>query len=291
MNYTICNPFLNVNVSSHGGELQSICTPDKTQYLWQGDPEYWADRAPNIFPYVARLTDGKYTYRSKTYSLDIHGFLKDSEMLCESHSDNRLVLYFEDTEETIRQYPFSFRFSICYELKGQTLHITYHIENHSDETMYFGLGGHPGFLVPLDQTLCFEDYVLQFESGCRPEQLIFTEDCFVTDAVEEFKLAADGRLALRHSLFDRDALILQNAGSEITLASDKSPHSVSVQFAGFPYLGLWHCPRTEAGYICIKPWCSLPSRKGVIEDLEQQKNLISLPLGCTCEKSWSITIR
>lgn len=291
MNYTICNPFLNVTVSSHGGELQSICSPDGTQYLWQGDPEFWSDRAPNIFPYVARLTDGKYTFQGKTYSLDIHGFLKDSDMLCESHGDSRLMLYFENTDETMKQYPFAFRFSICYELSGPALNVTYYIENRSDKTMYFGLGGHPGFCVPLDQALCFEDYVLQFESGCSPKQLIFTEDCFVTDTTEEFKLPPDNRLALRHSLFDHDALILRNAGSEITLLSDKSPHSVNVQFSGFPYLGLWHCPRTKAGYICIEPWCSLPSRKGIIEDLEQQENLLSLPLGGTCIKTWSISIR
>ena len=30
--------------------------------------------------------------------------------------------------------------------------------------MYFGVGGHPGFAVPLEKGLAFEDYCLQFEA-------------------------------------------------------------------------------------------------------------------------------
>jgi galactose mutarotase-like enzyme len=31
-----------------------------------------------------------------------------------------------------------------------------------------------------------------------------------------------------------------------------------------------------AKYLCIEPWSSLPSRKNITEDLEQQDNLLSL---------------
>lgn len=43
-----------------GAQLLSIRASDGTECLWQGDPAYWSDRAPNLFPYVARLTEGKY---------------------------------------------------------------------------------------------------------------------------------------------------------------------------------------------------------------------------------------
>ena len=58
MLFHISNQFLTVSVSDRGAELMSILGSDGTEYLWQGDPAYWGDRAPNIFPYVARLTDG-----------------------------------------------------------------------------------------------------------------------------------------------------------------------------------------------------------------------------------------
>ena len=30
--------------------------------MWNGDPAYWKGRAPNLFPYVGRLTNDCYTY-------------------------------------------------------------------------------------------------------------------------------------------------------------------------------------------------------------------------------------
>ena len=67
MIYTLENDSLKVQVNSHGGELWSIQTKDGAEYLWQGDETYWKDRALNLFPYIARLTEGKYTLDGKTY--------------------------------------------------------------------------------------------------------------------------------------------------------------------------------------------------------------------------------
>ena len=57
MLYTIKNEALKVVIDNHGAELHSIQTLDGTEYLWQGDPAVWNGQAPNLFPYVARLTD------------------------------------------------------------------------------------------------------------------------------------------------------------------------------------------------------------------------------------------
>ena len=73
MIYTLENDSLKVQVNSHGGELWSIQTKDGAEYLWQGDETYWKDRALNLFPYIARLTEGKYMLDGKTYEMPIHG--------------------------------------------------------------------------------------------------------------------------------------------------------------------------------------------------------------------------
>ena len=56
MNYKISNSILTVKISSRGGELRSMCDSDGQEYIWQGDKEIWEDRAPNLFPYIGRLT-------------------------------------------------------------------------------------------------------------------------------------------------------------------------------------------------------------------------------------------
>ena len=46
------NEHLTVEIDALGGELRSIRTPDGTEYLWQGHPEFWKSRAINLFPFV-----------------------------------------------------------------------------------------------------------------------------------------------------------------------------------------------------------------------------------------------
>ena len=82
MKYTMNSENLSVTVSAKGGEMQSIQTNDKTEYLWQGDPSTWPDRALNLFPYIGRLNNQTYLYQGKKYSLDIHGFLPYKECNC-----------------------------------------------------------------------------------------------------------------------------------------------------------------------------------------------------------------
>ena len=118
MIYTLENDSLKVQVNSHGGELWSIQTKDGAEYLWQGDETYWKDRALNLFPYIARLTEGKYMLDGKTYEMPIHGFVNSSDLEVEEHTAQRLVLKLTDSENTREMYPFAFVYWLTYELVG-----------------------------------------------------------------------------------------------------------------------------------------------------------------------------
>ena len=65
---------------------------------------------------------------------------------------------------------------------------------------------------------------------------------------------------------------------------------ITFTFPKMNYLGIWHRPFKTPDYVCVEPWSSLPSRKGIVEDLEKQPGLISLESGKTYQNSWSITI-
>ena len=76
MNYTIENQFLKVSADDLGGELSSVYSKKtNTEYLWQRDEKYWTGSACNLFPICGRLTDGKYVYNGREYTLAIHGCL------------------------------------------------------------------------------------------------------------------------------------------------------------------------------------------------------------------------
>ncbi len=46
----IQNRFLRVEAEERGAQLLSIRTADGVEFLWQGDPAYWPDRAPICSP-------------------------------------------------------------------------------------------------------------------------------------------------------------------------------------------------------------------------------------------------
>lgn len=289
MLHTIKNDCLSVTVSEQGAEFQSILGADGTEYLWQGDSTYWSDRALNIFPYVARLTEGSYYLDGELHHMAIHGIAPYRRFSAAEHTDTRLVLELCSDEKTLAEYPRQFCFRVMYALRKDVLEVTYQVENRDEKTMYFGLGGHPGFNVPLAPGKTFEDYRLRFGEACAPVRVGFSEDCFVTDDDTPFPLEEGCLLPLRHSLFDNDAIVLKEMARQVTLESGSGP-AVTVTFPQMAYLGLWHWPRTDAPYICIEPWCSLPSRKGETAVFEEQENLISLPCGGTYANTWTIRI-
>lgn len=287
---TIKNNYLTVRIDEKGAELSSIQDISGNEYLWQGDPQYWEDRAPNLFPYIARLTEGKYTLNGQTYHMDIHGFAKDTVFEAEQISDREIVFSIRDTEKTRKHYPYAFRFSITYALQDNKLSVKYGVENTDEKIMYFGVGAHPGFCVPLEAELDFADYYLEFDEPSAAKRVGFSEDCFINGDDRAFDMEEGVRLPLHHDLFDDDAIVLVDMAKAVTLKSDQGNKFVRVEYPDMDYLGLWHWPKTDAPYICIEPWSSLPSRKDVVEDFASQPSLLSLEAGGSYQNEIIITM-
>lgn len=290
MEHRIKNSFLSVRIAELGGELQYIQDWSGTEYLWQGDAAYWKRRSPNLFPYIARLNRGEYYLDNKVYHMDIHGFAPYRHFSPVEKGETHLTLCLSDDEETRSVYPRRFSFFIRYSLSGSVLSITYKVVNNDTRPLYFGLGGHPGFNVPLLSGLKFEDYRLRFSEPCHPRRILFAEDLLVTGETADFGLVSDSILPLSHSLFDEDAVILSHTSRKVTLEAPGKGPSLTLSFPQMGYLGIWHQPRTDAPYVCLEPWASLPARHGQPTVFEQQKDLISLGSQETYTNTWSISI-
>lgn len=290
MKHTIQNAFLTVTAAEAGAELQSILGADGTEYLWQGDSRYWSDRALNLFPYVARLTDGQYYLDGEAHQMAIHGLAPYRNFHLVSNDGQQMILELADDEATFAQYPRHFAFRVIYRLQDSTLEICFEVENRDKKPMYFGLGGHPGFNVPLAKGKRFEDYRLRFGGITPCRQVLFTPDCFVTGQSRPFPLQDGCILPLRHELFDDDAIVLTDMARQVTLEAEGDAKSITVTFPQMPYLGLWHWPKTDAPYICIEPWCSLPSAADTVTVFEEKEDLIFLEPGKMYQNRWSIQL-
>lgn len=283
------NENLIVGVRETGGALCSIRSRETgIEYLWQGDKAYWGGQAPNLFPFVGRLYEKAYTLRGERYSMNIHGFLPHADMAVESRTNNTCTLLLTDTPETRACYPFAFALRLIYRLDGDTLEIAFQIENRSPETLYCGMGGHPGFNVPLEPGLAFEDYALTFPEPCAPEIVEFSPGVLCTGARTPCTLKDGRTLPLRHSLFTFDAVVLAGAPRQVTLAAEKGRHGVTVSYPQMPYVGFWHKPNTDAPFVCVEPWSVLPGREGVVEELSEMEDMATVSAGESLVNRWSI---
>lgn len=75
---TLENEKLRLKMNLTGAELTSVFNKkNKTEYLWQADPQFWGRHAPVLFPVVGRLKDDTFTYQGQSYSLGQHGFARN----------------------------------------------------------------------------------------------------------------------------------------------------------------------------------------------------------------------
>lgn len=266
MIYILENDRLKVKISSMGAELQSIYRTDlDTEYLWQGDPDFWKNRAPNLFPICGRLIEGKYSFEGKEYEMAIHGFARNMEWEVIHQKSNVLTLQLQSNEETLASYPWRFSLEMVYTLEEDTLSVASILHNLDDKTMLFAMGGHPGFNVPLTKGENFENYFIEFDNPCTPNLLVLSETCFYTGNTTPVPLDENNRLWLTHQMFDKDAWFFQDTDKGLTLKSENGERSVHMSFPDMKYVGLWHKPFSEAPYVCIEPWTGVPGwdRPGV----------------------------
>lgn len=287
MFYTIHNSKMTIQINSLGAQLWSVKDTEGREYLWQGDESYWRNRATNLFPFCGRQTEGKYQYQGKTYEMMIHGFAKQYEYTVAEHSGQHLVLSLAANEETKAMYPFDFEYRVHFTLEEKTLKICYEVQNTGNSTMYFALGGHPGFFVPMEEGLSYDDYEVQFEKE-RIEKVVVSPEYFVTEETIPAPEIHHSVMKLAHSLFDNDAIILKDAGTSVILHSPKATKKLRVTYPDMKFLAFWHTPQTDAPFLCIEPWTSLPARQGVIEDLEKKSDLVALPSGQSYQNHWSM---
>ena len=311
MIYTLKNSEMEVQVSSKGGELVSMKDADQTEYIWSGDATYWKRHAPQLFPCIGRLTNNQYRMDGALHEMGQHGFLRDYELTkveseeqagaetvrdaagqagAKAETVTSLHLQLQSDTSTRQLYDRDWTVDIFYSLCGKTLSVRFQVRNCDTRTMRFGYGIHPGFNVPLNPALRFEDYRLDFHEVSTPKQMELTERYTISGAMHDYALAEGRYLPLQHSLFDHDAIILKDMPHTVTLGSQKDEKKVTVTFPDMPYLGIWHAPETGAPFVCIEPWSSLPSTDGVIDEFETKPDFITVEPEETYMNSWSISI-
>ncbi len=286
---SIHNDSLSIKIDPKGAELKSLYNKNNgVEYMWSGDPAFWNKTSPVLFPIIGSLKSDTCYVEGKPYHMGRHGFAREMMFVVSGQDSSSANFTNQSDANTLKKFPFPFRLEIAYNISVDELHVTYKVRNTGNNTMYFSIGGHPAFKVPLLPGSDYNDYYLEFnkvENAGRwpvsPEGLIETK--------LETLLKNSRRINLSKELFLKDALVFKNLQSDkVSLLSSRSPHGLQFDFAGFPYLGIWAAK--HADFVCIEPWCGIADSVNSNQQLNEKEGINSLAAGNLFERTWKVKV-
>ena len=272
------NKELRCEISAVGAEMQSLTDiATGRQLLWQGDPAYWQRRSPVLFPAVGGLWNGTYRTSNGIYRMPKHGFVRQAEWQVSSRTEQSVTFAHEQTPEEAAMFPWPYRVEVEYRLEERRLCTIFRVYNTGSETMFFQMGGHPGFHLPdfapdrpISGDLELEgrpEYLLRAaEQGCTVVTTDFCaksgEQCAKsgnkTAAVHyPVPLDADGLVPVCAETFANEALILPDhqISAATLLRTDGTP-LVRVSSSAPVWL-FWAPQDLHSPFVCFEPWYGL----------------------------------
>ncbi len=269
--FIIENSELKVSVAEHGAELRAVYDKNlKKDRMWSGDPAYWNRVSPVLFPIVGKLKNGYYLYNDEKYELSQHGFLRDQMFVVESQSDDQISFVFESNDELKNNYPFDYKVRITYRLEAASVIVTWEVENTGSELMYYSIGAHPAFALDKEK-----DYVFSFEQEGSIKEITLKEGLLggsKETKLEDIKVEAEA--------FKNNAIIYEDVDSVVLKSLDNREY-VKLNFAGFPFVGLWS-PYKEgkmAPFVCIEPWLGIADEFDTNQKITDKKGIMELSSG------------
>jgi galactose mutarotase-like enzyme len=105
---------------------------------------------PLLFPSPGRLTGDRFERAGRSGSMKQHGFARDVPWTVDALSSKdaaRATLGIESTQATRAMYPWDFRLTVTFTLRGPRLRLDVTVHNTGAEPLPFAFGIHPYFLV------------------------------------------------------------------------------------------------------------------------------------------------
>lgn len=290
MKHQLENENYSVQINGIGAELCSFKSKQNDlEYVWQGNPEYWASTAPVLFPIIGALKNGVYQHNGQKYSVPKHGFIRHNEnLVIKNKSESEITFSYASNEDLKKDYPFDFQFEITFSLHENVLTVTHLVTNNGDAEMLFSLGGHPAFNCPLLSSENYEDYYLEFDQEQILETTVLSNNGLLTD--ETFEVICNlKQIDLTEGLFANDALIFKDIPSKnVVLKSKNHGHSVTVKYDDFKNLGVW--AKHKAPFVCIEPWLGVTDHENTTGIFKDKEGIMTLPANEKYQATFSIEI-
>lgn len=282
------NNNLIIETKNNGAELTKIYSKTlKKDFLWNGNSKYWGRHSPILFPIVGRLKDNETIINNKIYNMTQHGFARDMNFNLIEKTQTCLTYKLSSDNETKKYYPYDFDLLISYIIVDSKIDIRWKVLNKGCEDMLFSIGAHPAFNVPFDEKTSIDDYYLKLKSKDGINNYLL-DGPFVCSKSKVENLQS---INLNPEIFKNDALIYDNI-NEISITSNKSNISISIEFNNFPFVGIWSPYYKEtksiAPFICIEPWYGIADAVNSDKNFKNKLGINRLSPNKIFEASYSI---
>jgi len=287
---SIQNNDLKVGLNKKGAEFCSLFSKtNNKEYLWQADPKYWGRHSCILFPYIGKIWNEQLRIDDKVYEAKQHGFLRDMMFDTTLITNEKVIFSFSSNVETFKIFPFEFRVNMIYELVGNKLQVIYEVENNGSKSLPFSIGGHPGFIIPLNESESRSDYSLVFQKEEKIPSLTLNKEGFIDGGNRDI-FAGSNTISIANDLFDNDALIFKGLQSNyLDLVNKNNERIWTFHYEGFSHLGIWSKNRSSP-FICIEPWAGLADKVNAKWDFRDKEGVIQLAKGERFSCSHSIEI-
>lgn len=293
---SISSNSLTASIDTMGAQLMSL-RKGESEYLWQGDSNWWPRRAPILFPIVGVLKDSKAESAEGTITLARHGLARLNQFEVVEQSASSVTLKLQSTEETRKSYPYDFELKLIFSVAGDTLTQTYEVTNPANVVLPFTLGAHPAFNIPIPgvEAASLDQYHLLFTRSWTSYGPSITDDGLCDYTTPQKLIMDSDTLNLSWELIDREKTItLEDVPDRrITLAANteasSEAHGIQMDFEGFDYLGIWSatpgCP-----FVALEPWCGIADTVDTDGVFEHKPGIISLEPGQSIAKTLNIRV-
>ncbi|NYE05858.1 galactose mutarotase-like enzyme [Bacillus niacini] len=282
------NDWLKVNIDRHGAEVRKVThKKNGLDYMWTGDEAYWGRVSPVLFPIVGRLKEDQYQLDGQTYKMSQHGFLRDVEFAVDEQTSATVSFVYESLGSHVHVYPYDFTAKIRYRLEENSLIVQWQILNVNNEEMYFSIGAHPAFKIPLEENETIEDNQVNLAPAPNKSAMEYE---LKNSLIHEKGIVTNlSTIPLTKSIFAHDALIYSNI-DKVTLESKQSRYGVEVMFQGFPFVGIWskylETDGTIAPFVFIEPWYGIADTHDTTGNLKEKFGVNKLKAGETFQAEY-----
>ena len=293
---SISSNSLTASIDTMGAQLMSL-RKGESEYLWQGDSNWWPRRAPILFPIVGVLKDGKAESAEGTISLARHGLARLNQFEVVEQSASSVTLQLKSTEETRKAYPYDFELRLIFSVSDDTLTQTYEVTNRGNVVLPFTLGAHPAFNIPVPgvEAASLDQYSLLFTRSWTSFGPSITDEGLCDYATPQKLIVDSDTLPLSWELIDREKTITFEdvPDRRITLTANaetsSETHGIQMDFEGFDYLGIWSaapgCP-----FVALEPWCGIADTVDTDGVFEHKPGIICLDSEQSIVKTLSIKV-